>query len=96
MGSGGGHHGGSGYTGPSWDEMSPAQKEAYLEQQKQAKIRQAEYEEKEKKRKIRKGIFIGIGIAILIVIIILLVRACAPAFKEGWEQGQKIGEDLFK
>lgn len=90
MESGAAHHGSLSYSGPPWDEMSPEQKEAYLEQQRQAKIKQAQYEEQERKRKIRKGILIGIGVAIVLGLLIVLICWLAPAFKEGWEQGQKI------
>lgn len=74
MGAGGAYHGGSSMSESSWDEMSPEQKEAYLKQQKQAKIKAEEYSAAKRRRKVGWGIFFGI--VALIVIVIIIALAC--------------------
>lgn len=90
MGSGAAQHGGSVYTGPSWDEMSPEQKEDYLEQKRQVKIRLAQYEEEERKRKIKNGILVGIGVVIVLGLLILLTCCSTLAFHENWKLSQQV------
>lgn len=95
MGFSNSYHGSSAQTGPSWEEMSPEQKEAFLVEQKAIKARQAAYEEEQNKKKIIKGVFIGILVIVLLVILIIAISSCAPYMKKGWEEGQKIAEELL-
>lgn len=71
MGSGGAPLGG-GYT-KQWEDMSPEEKQSYLEKQKQIKEANMRYIEEERKRKKNLIIAISIGIIVLIVALIIVI-----------------------
>ncbi len=62
-------------TKPNWDDMTPEEKEKYLEEQKQAKIRAEKYAEEERRRKKITWAFFGIAAIILIIVIIVIAFA---------------------
>ena len=84
MGSSGFSHGGSSssYTPqPSWDELTPEEKQARIEQRQRAEVLEAERRSNRRKAKAKK---IGLGILITVLVIgaivgliFLLVHSCA-------------------
>ena len=80
MGSGGGYHGS---FEPNWDEMSPEEKQNYLNEQRQRQIRQREYEARQQRQKAyeaserKKSIILWTCLAIVAVVIVIVVIVCA-------------------
>lgn len=81
MGSSGHSHGGSYTPQPSWDELTPEQKKAKLEQQERAR-QYVEQARKERKKKKTKKIVLGIVITLVVIGVIIglcvaMVSSCS-------------------